>query len=122
MNFPCFVLFFFSIFDIARLRKIRQIHWKQRLEIIKIAKFESYFLKTYPYEDIAPQSRQLILQSFVWWGEGTNLSPTISLSLAILLLLRHSFQWVDGFSLTGLSVSKVEKTVEWPIVTSLLQP
>ena len=74
------------------------------------------------YEDIAPQSRQLILQSFVWWGEGTNLSPTVSLSLAILLLLRHSFQWVDGFSLTGLSVSKVEKTVEWPIVTSPLQP
>lgn len=29
---------------------------------------------------------------------------------------------VDGFSLTGLSVSKVEKTVEWSIVTSLLQP
>lgn len=50
------------------------------------------------------------------------MSPTVSLFLAILLLLRHSFQWVDGFSLTGLSVSKVEKTVEWPIVTSLLQP
>ena len=78
MDFPCFFFFFFfffPIFDIARLRKIRQIHWKQRLEISKIAKFESYLLKTYAYEDIAPQSREVILQTFVWWGEGTNLSP-----------------------------------------------
>ena len=73
MDFPCF---FFSILHIARLGKIRQIHWKQRLEISKIAKFESYLWKTYAYEDIAPQSRELILQTFVWWGEGTNLSPT----------------------------------------------
>jgi len=71
-------MIFFSIFDITRLGKIRQIHWKQRLEISKIAKFESYLWKTYAYEDIAPQSRELILQTFVWWGgvgESKKLSP-----------------------------------------------
>ena len=43
--------------------KIRRQHWKERLQISKIAKFECDLLKT--NEDIASQSRE-ILQTFVW--------------------------------------------------------
>ena len=42
--------------------KIRRRHWKERLKIYKIAKFESDLLKS--NEDTAPQSRE-ILQTFV---------------------------------------------------------
>ena len=46
MDFPCFfVLVFFSIFDIARLGKIRQIHWKQRIEISKICQVLKLFVE-----------------------------------------------------------------------------
>ena len=48
------------------LQKIHQHHWKELLEIGKIAKFESDLLKT--NKDIAPQSRE-ILQTFVWWNK-----------------------------------------------------
>ena len=42
--------------------KIRRHHWKGRLKISKISKFESDLLKS--YKDTAPQSRE-ILQTFV---------------------------------------------------------
>ena len=37
---------FFSTFDMDKLGKIRRHHWKERLKINKIAKFESDLLKT----------------------------------------------------------------------------
>ena len=52
--------------------KIRRHHWKGRLKISKISKFESDLLKS--YKDTAPQSRE-ILQTFVWGG-GHKLFPT----------------------------------------------
>ena len=55
----------FSTFGMDKLRKIRRHHWKERLKISKIAKFQSDLLKT--NEDIAPQSRE-ILQRFVCRG------------------------------------------------------
>ena len=63
-----------------KLGKIRRHHWKERLKINKIAKFESDLLKT--NEDIASYSRE-ILQTFVWVGGegGTNLPPTIQTSV-----------------------------------------
>ena len=51
--------------------KIRRHHWKGRLKISKISKFESDLLKT--NKDIAPQSRE-ILQTFVWWVAQTPTS------------------------------------------------
>ena len=57
-----------------KLRNIRRYHWNERLKFTKIAKFKSNLLKT--NEDIAPQRCQ-ILQTFVWWGVGTHLPPTI---------------------------------------------
>ena len=51
-----------------KLRNIRRHHFKERLKIGEIAKFESNLLKT--NEDIAPQ-RCEILQTFVWCGGGT---------------------------------------------------
>ena len=56
----------------GNLWKNRPHHWKERLKISKIAKFESDLFKT--NEDIAPQSRE-ILQTFVWLGGGTCPSP-----------------------------------------------
>ena len=50
-------------------------HWKKRLKISKIAKFESDLLKT--NEGIAPQSRE-ILQTFVWWGAQTYSPPSVN--------------------------------------------
>ena len=47
--------------------KIRRHHWKGRLKISKISKFESDLLRS--YKDTAPQSRE-ILQTFVWGGGG----------------------------------------------------
>ena len=62
---------FFSTFDMDEFGKIRRHHWKGRLKISKISKFESDLLKS--YKDTAPQSRE-ILQTFVWGGGGTNFS------------------------------------------------
>ena len=61
-----------------KLRNIRRHHWKERLKIADIAKFESNLLKT--NEEIAPR-RCEILQTSVWWGGGTNLPPTIQTSV-----------------------------------------
>ena len=40
-----FCFFFFSIFEIARLGKIRQTHWKQRIEISKICQVLKLFVE-----------------------------------------------------------------------------
>ena len=40
------MVFFFSTFDMYKLGKIRRHHWKERLKISIIAKFESDLLKT----------------------------------------------------------------------------
>ena len=64
---------FFSTFDMDKFGKIRRHHWKGRLKISKISKFESDLLTS--YKDTAPQSRE-ILQTFVWGGGGgQNFSP-----------------------------------------------
>ena len=55
----------FSISDMDQLRKIRRHHWKERVKISKIAKFESDLLKT--KEDTVPKRREN-LQTFVRWG------------------------------------------------------
>ena len=70
---------FFSTFDMDKFGKIRRHHWKGRLKISKISKFESDLLKS--YKDTAPQSRE-ILQTFVWGGGGaqTFRHPTIQTS------------------------------------------
>ena len=62
----------FSISDMDQLRKIRRHHWKERVKISKIAKFESDLLKT--KEDTALKSREN-LQTFVRWGR--RLAPTV---------------------------------------------
>ena len=54
---------FFPTFDMDKFGKIRWHHWKDRLKMRKIAKFESDSLNA--NEDTAPQSRE-ILQTFVW--------------------------------------------------------
>ena len=64
---------FFSTFDMDEFGKIRRHHWKGRLKISKISKFESDLLKS--YKDTAPQSRE-ILQTFVWGGGGPKLFAT----------------------------------------------
>ena len=46
-----------------KLGKIRWHHWKKRLQIIKIANFESDLLRT--NENIAHQSLE-IFQTFLW--------------------------------------------------------
>ena len=78
---------------------------KSTLKLVKITTFECDLLKT--NGDTPPQSHK-ILQKFVWWG--TSLCPhpyirtsvkfrgfakdVLSLSnLAIVLILRRSFQW-----------------------------
>ena len=48
-----------------KLGKIRQLRGKERLKIVKNAKYECDLLKS--NEDMALQSRE-ILQTFVWWG------------------------------------------------------
>ena len=48
----------FSTFDMDKLGKIRRHHWKERIKISKIAKFQSDLLKT--NEVIAPQSREIL--------------------------------------------------------------
>ena len=64
-------LIVFSIFDMDQPGKIRRHHWKEHLEISKIAKFESDLLKT-------PQSCEN-LQTFVRWGAQTCPPPYKSL-------------------------------------------
>ena len=66
----------FPISDMDQLRKIRRHHWKERVKISKIAKFESDFLKT--KEDTVPKSRDN-LQTFVRWGAQTCPPPYRSL-------------------------------------------
>ena len=68
---------FLSTFDMDKFGKIRRQHWKGRLKISKISKFESDLLKS--YKDAAPQSRE-ILQTFVWGGAQTFRHPTIQTS------------------------------------------
>ena len=58
-----FVVVVVETFDMDKLGKTHRHHRKERIEISKIAKFESDLLKT--NEDTAPQSRE-ILQTFVW--------------------------------------------------------
>ena len=62
----------FSIFDIDKFGKICRHHWKERLKISKLAKFESDLLKT--NKDIPPQSGK-ILQIYVWCGAQTCPPP-----------------------------------------------
>ena len=52
----------FSTFNMDQLVKIRRHHWKERLRISKIAKFENDLLKT--NEGLTPQCRE-ILQTFL---------------------------------------------------------
>ena len=54
-----FTVFFLSAFDMDKLWKNRPHHWKERLKISKIAKFESDLFKT------NEESRE-VLQTFVW--------------------------------------------------------
>ena len=68
----------YSTFEVDKLGKIRGHHWKERLKISKIDKFESDLLTT--NKDKASQSSE-ILQTFVWWGLGTDLSPIIKTSV-----------------------------------------
>ena len=65
--------FFFPALDMDRFRKIRRQHWQERLQIIKVAKFECDLLKN--NENTAPQSRE-ILQTF--HGGGHKLAPHLS--------------------------------------------
>ena len=58
-------LIVFSMFNMDQLGKIRRHHWKERVKISKIAKFESDLLKT--KEDTVPKRREN-LQTFVRWG------------------------------------------------------
>ena len=52
-----------TVFSTFNLDKLGKIHWKERLKISKITKFESDLFKT--NEDTAPQSLE-VLQPFVW--------------------------------------------------------
>ena len=52
-----------------KLGKIHRLHWKESLQISKIAEFERDLLKI--NKDIAPQSHE-IFKTFVWGGGGTN--------------------------------------------------
>ena len=53
----------FSTFDMDQLGEIRRHHWKERLNISKIAKFESDSFEANEY--IFPQSCEN-LQTLVW--------------------------------------------------------
>ena len=94
-----FFFFFFAIFDIARLGKIRQIHWKQRIEISKICQVLKLFVEN---ERVRRYSSSKSPTDF-------TVVCMVSLSLAILLLLRHSFQWVDGFPWLVYRCQKLKK-------------
>ena len=65
-----------------QLGKTSRHHWKERLKIRTIAKFESDLLKT--YEDIVPQNCEN-LQTFVSWGGGGGfVPPSIQTSVKFL--------------------------------------
>ena len=55
----------FSTFNMDKVGKICQDHWKEHLNISKIVKFESDAF--YASKNIALQSCKN-LQTFVWWG------------------------------------------------------
>ena len=59
-----------------KLGKIRRHHWKERLEISEIAKFESDLLKT-----ITPQIHEILQTFHRHMVEGTNLPPPYKLSV-----------------------------------------
>ena len=113
-----------------KLGKIRRHHWKKRLKISKIAKFESDLFKTNE-DTTAPQSRE-ILQPFVWWGHKLaphhqNVCKVSQLygELNLRSLKTNHFQiWVFSFTnvrglfpvvrriFRNLSMSKVENTAK----------
>ena len=62
--------------------KTRRHHWKERLTISKIAKFESDLLKA--NVDTAPQSHE-ILQTFAWWVAQTCLPSYKRLQIFAIL-------------------------------------
>lgn len=49
------------------LGEISRHHWKDRLKINKMDKFESHCNLSTTKEDVSPQTRE-ILQMFVWLG------------------------------------------------------
>ena len=96
----------FSTFDMDKLEKIRRHHWKERLKISKITKFESFedlqvgggFVR---HTNVCKISRL--------WGAIFSLSFSKSLSnLAALLILKRSFHWCRRI-IPNLSMSKVKK-------------
>ena len=76
-----------TVFSISDMDQLRKVHWKERVKISKIAKFESDLLKT--KEDTALKSREN-LQTFVRWGRRHHRGQT-SKSLFLFLIARISF-------------------------------
>ena len=99
-----------------KLRNIRRHHWKERLKITKIAKFESDLLKT--NQDIAPQGRE-ILQTFVCWGGGggTSLCPPPYKRLKIITTL-HSYIFARLRRITFKPGSFTNFKALFPVVTT----
>ena len=60
-----------------KLGKIHRLHWKESLQISKIAEFERDLLKI--NKDIAPQSHE-IFKTFVWGGGAQTLGGTESVN------------------------------------------
>ena len=84
--------------------KIRRHHWKERLKISNIAKFESD--TSLSSEGIAYKRLELRRRSCILLLFNKSLS-----NLTIILILRRSFQWCRRI-FPNLSMSKVEKTRE----------
>ena len=81
--------FFFPTLDMDRFRKIRRQHWQERLQIIKVAKFECDLLKN--NENTAPQSRE-ILQTFDGGGHKLFATPPYKpLQIFAINLRSHIF-------------------------------
>ena len=66
---PLYVFFF----NFGQVREIRRHHWKERLEISEIAKFESDLLKT--NKDITPHIHDILQTFYRHKVEGTNFLP-----------------------------------------------
>ena len=80
----------FSTSYMDSLAKIHLHHWKDRLKISKVAKFESDRMKT--NKDIAPQNRKILDKNFATLEAISSLVSDIPLSnSASLLILRRSF-------------------------------
>ena len=80
---------FFSTSDMDKLGKVRRRHWEVRLNISKLAKFESECLKS---EDIAKQSCEN-LRTFVWggvWEASLRPHPTIQMLLNFATLRSYT--------------------------------